>query len=285
MKREIEFVKINPTQNMTVLVNAHDFMEDSPANRMDGYVRIAAQIMAYDGVHAEQVGFIERPAKREADAHLQMAGGEFCGNGCMALAAYIASERGLRPDDWTEIVLETSGADQLIRCLVKHKADGFDCELAMPVPAAIEQRTIRLEGSDMDLAVVRYREGIHIVIEAERFDETLRNRAQTLARLLGVATDLKLIGIMLYKPDTEEMAPLIYVPPLDSMVWERGCGSGTASVGAYLAWKRNGAVAAQVRQPGGVIRVKADGGSERLTGLRIESSVGIVARGKAYVEI
>lgn len=81
------------------------------------------------------------------------------------------------------------------------------------------------------------------------------------------------------------MAPLIYVPPLDSMIWERGCGSGTASLGAYLSWKNKGAIAAQVKQPGGTIQVTADCYKDEVTSLMIEGSVGIVAQGKAFISV
>ncbi|MEY8740110.1 hypothetical protein AB9M62_11345 [Bacillales bacterium AN1005] len=52
MKQEIEFIKFNPTQNMTILVQTNH-----PA---ESYPHIASQLMSYEHVYAEQVGFIER---------------------------------------------------------------------------------------------------------------------------------------------------------------------------------------------------------------------------------
>lgn len=111
MKREIDFIKFNPTQNMTILVK-----NNHPAEE---YTHIASKIMSYASVHAEQVGFIEKPNNYGAAAHLQMAGGEFCGNACMALASLIAHENGLQHNDFTEIVLEASGTDHFVVCQVK----------------------------------------------------------------------------------------------------------------------------------------------------------------------
>ncbi|TYP76420.1 diaminopimelate epimerase [Paenibacillus methanolicus] len=277
MRREIDFVKCNPTQNMTILVKTdHPEEEHKP---------IASKIMAYDNVYAEQVGFITKSGRREAAASLQMAGGEFCGNACMALAVYIASMEDGRRLDWKEIVLEASGTDHLVRCQVRRSADDYQCRISMPVPNKIEQRAIRYEGLDLDLAIVRYPDFIHIVLEVEQFADSARDTAQSLAKLLGVTLGSNVIGILLYKAGTGEMAPLIYVPPLDSLVWERGCGSGTASVGAYLAWKHGGAIAAPIRQPGGTIHVAAQCDNGEITRLSIEGVVGIVAEGKAYVEI
>ncbi|MFE6077817.1 diaminopimelate epimerase [Paenibacillus sp. NPDC057886] len=276
MKQEIDFIKFNPTQNMTVLVRT-----DHPA---ETYPHIAAQIMSYDNVYAEQVGFIGGAVKQEAAAHLEMAGGEFCGNACMALAAYIASENELESTDFTEIVLEVSGTDQLIRCQVKQQQNEYFCQVTMPLPEQIERRTVKYEGIDMDIVIVRYREFIHIVIEVEAFDEAIRKRAQALARLLGLTLGDKLIGILLYISHSDELAPLIYVPQLDSLIWERGCGSGTASVGAYLAWSRQREIVRHIKQPGGAIKVMAQWNGAEVERITIEGSVGIVAQGKAFID-
>lgn len=70
------------------------------------------------------------------------------------------------------------------------------------------------------------------------------------------------------------------------MVWERGCGSGTASIGAYLAWKNKMGVTAQIKQPGGTMKVLANyGDRDEIVSLKIEGTVGIVAQGKAFIEV
>lgn len=275
MKQEIDFIKFNPTQNMTILVKTNYPVEE--------YKNIASKIMSYDSVYAEQVGFIEKPRNNKAAAQLQMAGGEFCGNACMALAAFIASEKGLNQNDLTEILLEVSGTDKLIMCQVKRYLDEYYCQVTMPIPKKIEQRTIKYDGSDLNIIIVRYHEFIHIVVEVNEFSRTVREKAQSLAKLLGITLGANLIGILLYKDKSNELAPLIYVPHLDSMIWERGCGSGTASLGAYLAWKNKGEIVAKIRQPGGTINVVANCHKEELTSLKIEGSVGIVAQGKAFI--
>ncbi|ELK43393.1 hypothetical protein D478_03749 [Brevibacillus agri BAB-2500] len=277
MRREVDFIKFNPTQNMTILVKTKHPAEE--------YQRIASRMMSYDSVHAEQVGFIEQPDQRGASAHLQMAGGEFCGNACMALASWIARENGLGQDEWTEISLGASGAEQLVHCRVNRIADEYYCQVAMPVPHKLEQRAIAHEGREWSLGLVQYRDFLHVVIEVGRAHEELRRSAASLAKRLGAESASSMIGILLYKPETHELAPLIYVPQLDSMIWERGCGSGTASVGAYLAWKQQKDAAAEIRQPGGSIHVAASWQGEEIKSLQIGGSVGIVAQGKAYLEI
>lgn len=275
IKQEIEFVKLNPTGNMTVLVRTEHPVEE--------YRRIASEIMSYGNVHAEQVGFVRKPASSEADAFLHMAAGEFCGNACMALAALLASEGGLAVNDSTDVVLEASGAEDFVTCQVRRRYHEYFCQLTMPIPRAVEQRAVG--GHDGSSALVTYPDSLHVVIEADRVDRTARERAQALAAQLGKTWDVPLIGVMLYNPALNELDPLIHVPALDSMIWERGCGSGTASIGAYLAWKEDGAVAASVTQPGGTMYVAANCEGGELTDITVEGSVKIVAEGKAYIDV
>jgi diaminopimelate epimerase len=66
-------------------------------------------------------------------------------------------------------------------------------------------------------------------------------------------------------------------------VWERSCGSGTASVGAHLAATAGVPVRTSVHQPGGTMHVRADHGACGVTELRISGLVHVVAEGTAYV--
>ncbi|RUT35797.1 diaminopimelate epimerase [Paenibacillus zeisoli] len=277
MKQEIDFVKVNPTQNMTILVISSHPMDES--------IPIASRLMSYDSVHAEQVGFIRKPSKQGADAKLHMAAGEFCGNACMAASTYLAIEKGVQPDTKLDILLESSGSDHLIACQVSKVNDQYACQVTMPLPNQIVQRSIQYEGEDLSIAIVKYDNFFHIVIEVELFSPACRKRAEGLARLLGITLGSNLIGVMLFEPKSNMMAPLIYLPDLDSMVWEKGCGSGTASVGAYLSWKKKSAVTVRIAQPGGTILVNAEYSQHKVTNLIVEGMVGIVAKGKAYIEM
>lgn len=276
MKQEIDFIKCNPTQNMTILVRT-----DHAAEHYSG---IASSLMSYDHVYAEQVGFIKRSRRQEAAARLEMAGGEFCGNACMALAAHMASERGLEKQGSMKIKLDVSGTDDLIVCHVKRQEHRYDCRVTMPVPQQIERRMITFEAMELEMVIVRYAEFIHIVIEVQDLDDLMKQRAQHLARLLGITMGDTMIGILLYDPATKEMTPLIYVPRLDSLIWERGCGSGTASVGAYLAWHGQSEVTQSIKQPGGAIMVTAQWNAEGVNDITIEGTVEIVACGTAFID-
>lgn len=131
--------------------------------------------------------------------------------------------------------------------------------------------------------MVRYADAVHLVIECSGHDAVLRERAEQTAAQLGNSEGVSVVGVMLYDPVRGELAPLINVPALDSLVWEGSCGSGTASLGAYLAAKALAPVSAAVRQPGGTMHVHADYGSGKVTGLRVTGQVDLVAEGTAYI--
>ncbi|MCM3782476.1 diaminopimelate epimerase [Neobacillus mesonae] len=274
MRHEIEFVKCNPTQNMTVLVQT--------SHPQEQYEMIAAKIMSYENVHAEQVGFIHRSMGGLAEADLHMAGGEFCGNACMSLAAFLAFKRGLSPYEETRIKIKSSGTEHIVDCLVIKNEEQYECELRMPVPHRIEQKTLQVGEEVISCSLVRYRESIHIIIEIDELHDAIRNTAETIANLLGLTADYSLIGVLLYQSESHVLTPLMYVPRLGSMIWERGCGSGTASLGAYLSWKSNQEIDMKIMQPGGPMKVFASYNNE-LSKVIITGTVGIVAEGRAYI--
>ena len=268
--REIDFVKVSPTQNMTLLVRSEHPVEE--------YGGIATAIMSAGHVHAEQVGFVRKPTSPGADAGLHMAAGEFCGNACMALAAVSASEEGLGATGPADVLLESSGAEDVVRCRVERRYPDYFCEIAMPLPRRVQPWT-----AGAGSALVLYEDALHVVIEADRIDQETRDRAQATALRLGESWSVPLIGVMVYQPRRKRLTPLVHIPSLDCMVWERSCGSGTGSLGAYLALKERGPIATDVTQPGGTMRVTANFEHGRLAGLTVAGSVRIVAEGKAYV--
>lgn len=275
MKQEVDFVKFNPTENMTVLVKTAHAFED--------YGHIASKLMAYDCVHAEQVGFIQKPSDGCSDSSLWMAGGEFCGNACMSLAAFIAAERDIADGQPIVVNVEASGTELPVRCQVRQEMNRFICRLAMPLPERIEKREKTAE-RPFACTELHYAEAVHLIMEFDEVDAAICQYAEKLAVTVGAGYEGKLVGVMIFIPQTEELLPLIYVPELDSMVWERGCGSGTASLGAYLSWKNKGGISALIKQPGGMMNVICDWEDGSITSVEIEGTVEIVAEGKAYID-
>ncbi|MGH3351695.1 MAG: hypothetical protein ACRDPS_13600 [Nocardioides sp.] len=273
---EVDFVKLSPTRNMTVLVTSRHAVGD--------YRSIATQLLSAGHVHAEQVGFVTAPTSPRAQVRLHMAGDEFCGNACMALAALSAGQLGLGIGARTEIVVDASGTDSAVTCQVEHQDSGYYCRLTMPRPSRVEAYPFPGVPAGRS-ALVRYPDAVHLVVECAEHDQVVRDRAQETAAHLGATEGVPVVGVMLYDPVRGDLAPFINVPSLNSMVWERSCGSGTAALGAYLSARSGGPVRTSVHQPGGSMQVEADHGSDGVTGLRIGGHVRIVAEGTAYVHV
>ena len=273
---EIKFVKINPTQNMTILV-------ESPIPR-EGQHTIASQLMDYDSVFAEQVGFIEAPLSYpDSWARIQMMGGEFCGNATLSLAALLCIDRNLPLEVKTQIPIESSGTEQLIRCEVTRKKDHVLASLTLPAPSKIESTTLVLEGKSYDLTVV-YLDGIiHIILPVQSVTQEELYFAEKAVRTWQDRFETDALGLMLLEEKESRITPLVYVKSTDSLIWERGCGSGTAATGAYLAYKAKQAINLPIAQPGGEIIVKADYLDGSITTLSITGKVKIAARGIAYL--
>ncbi len=244
---------------MTILVKTAVLREAQPA--------VAASLMDVEGVYAEQAGFLEPACLPGARMRLQMAGGEFCGNAAMSLAAYLAREDNLTAG---EVPLEVSGADGIVRCRVRARDGAYFCALDMPLPATRETVS--------GYPVMRLPGIAHAIVEDADVD------APALVRQIADALNADAAGVILFSRERMEIKPLVYVPAARSLVWEHGCGSGTAAVGAYLALERGGTVRAALRQLGGVITVKAACECGEITALEIEGRVKIVAEGIAYPE-
>ena len=275
-------MKLSPTQNMTLLVRSRHPERD--------YRPLAAELLSLGHVHAEQVGFIEPPMSPAAQVRLHMAGDEFCGNACMALAALTVAglgpgcsdQDGDQDDDQIDVVLESSGTDEVVTCRVEREGPDYHCRLGVPVPLDVEPYPVPGQEAGRS-SLIRYRDALHLVIETDRIDQEARDLAVAAAAQLGSTAGPSLIGVMLYDPRRRDLAPLVSVPSLGSTVWERSCGSGTASLGAYLAVQTGGSVRTSVRQPGGRMHVEADYSAGGVTRLQIGGRVGIVAEGTAYV--
>ncbi|MDR1730918.1 MAG: hypothetical protein LBR61_02375 [Synergistaceae bacterium] len=272
--REVQFVKLSPTQNMTILV-------ETPMDR-SLYGRVGAAIMAYENVYAEQVGFLERPAGN-AWARLHMSGGEFCGNATMSLAAWLAFQKGYREGEELKIPLEVSGAEEIMECGIRPAGSGYFGTVRMPLPKSMEE--IRLPtGKTVKTFTAVHMPGItHIIAPLKDMGDDPRGMALENVQKWGEALEAPAFGIVLHDAEACRIEPLVCVRETGSLVWERGCGSGTAALGVYEALRTGKSAALRVAQPGGVIEVKADCRDGVIQNLQITGRVDIVARGTAFI--
>jgi diaminopimelate epimerase len=278
---EIKFAKMNPTENMTILV-------ESPLPR-EKYGETAAMLMAYGSLFAEQVGYIEKPASALARSRLHMMGGEFCGNAAMSTAALIAFDDGVTGGKKTTIPLEVSGAEGILCCEVCPCIDEEKTALVsvgMPPVTGIEKHIFQFEGVAFETTAVKTQGITHLLLNTETdAQKPWRSIAERAIILWNEEMKADALGIMLFKKTGTGyiMDPLVYVEGSKSLTWERGCGSGTAAMGAYLAWNNKSPVSVNIGQPGGGITVDADYAEQSFGKIAIRGKVKLAARGTAYI--
>lgn len=271
---EVKFIKTSPTENMTLLI-------ETPVARAE-QLAVAERLIAYGSVYAEQAGYIEQAESPAAEKRLQMMAGEFCGNASLSLAAWLAKEKNLPIGGKTEILLEVSGAEKLVRCEMERQTENRFCgKVAMPLPQAIETREFTLDGEKIKLTAVAFAGITHIIVPVSLWGEAAMEKAERAAK--AWAQDLSpVFGILLFDEEKNSLKPLVAVEDV-SLIWERGCGSGTSAVGAYLAVREKRAVTVALKQPGGVMQAAVSYADGRITGIEMTGSVAIVAEGIAYI--
>lgn len=270
---ELKFIKTSPTENMTLLI-------ETPVPREE-QLAVAEKLMAYGSVYGEQAGYIEEAENPLAEKRLQMMAGEFCGNASLSLAAVLAEEKGLSVGEETEILLEVSGADSLVSCRMKKEEKGWFGRVAMPLPKAIEQKKFHLEGEAYDLPVVVFAGISHIIVPGALWGEKAVEKAEQAA--LEWAREMPAaFGILLFEEEKGELRPLVSVQGV-SLIWERGCGSGTSAIGAFLAMREGKSCAVSLQQPGGSMGAEVFWENGKIQSLSITGKVSIVAKGTAYL--
>lgn len=270
MKQELSYIKYSPTQNMTILVCTPVPVSEQPQE--------AARLMRLDP-DTEQVGFLGPAQEAGADGALRMAAGEFCGNASMAAAAYFAELAGLRPGDPAmELSLEVSGADRLISCQAQREQTGWRCTVDMPLPQFITCMQMTLDEVTHTLPVVSFGGIWHVIVPRQSAGGDARQFADRAVRAWCQALGVPALGVLLFDRTAMQMEPIVHVPGVNTTIWERGCGSGSAALGAYLAWESGHNIDVPIGQPGGIIRVHAQYEQGAVTGLSITGRVEIVCR-------
>lgn len=272
---KIDFVKISPTENMTILVKSTVSEEDQ--------LYVGTELIKYSSVYAEQAGFIEKPISLKAASRLRMMAGEFCGNATMALAAYKAFEKDLNSGDEIDVPLEVSGAENVLVCHIKALENRvYTGTVNMPLPLSIEDNRYLIDGKEMILTTVVFAGIKHIILPKKNIGDNFKYVLEDSIESLNNQIDRDAFGIIVFDEDTNYINPLVSVKSAGSLYWERGCGSGSEAVGVYLAHRYKKSIESDIFQPGGMITVKVEY-RDKIVSASITGNVTIVAEGTAYI--
>jgi diaminopimelate epimerase len=253
---KLEYIKTDPTSNITVLVR-------TPVERAK-QPEAAEKIMAADR-QCEQVGFIE---ESESGPRLQMMGGEFCGNASMSLAAVMASEKDA---DSAVLSFAVSGAETPVTVRVRRAEDGYQGSVEMPLPTEFK----KYDFGRYSAQVVRF-QGIAHAIVTNAMPVSL---AEMLIREWCGRVKSDAFGIMLLDENSSRLTPVVYVPSTDTVVRESSCASGTAAVGAWAALNYGGAVKLVLDEPGGSMSVAAEAENGTVAALTLTGKVKVLETG------
>ena len=267
----LEFIKMNPSGNITVIVL-------TPVSS-DLYGEVARQVMDTDMLGAEQVGFAQRPLGPGAVARLEMMGGEFCGNGCRSFGAWLmcAPYLGRRLESgFLEVVIEASGYDGQVLVRGRKERGEFWVSSPMPLPSRIQ--FIPLGRNEIGL--VEFPGITHAVVVNEEPTSEVFWQVSEVCN----CQDVPAFGVMFLSEEKLQVVPVVRVQETQSLVWEGSCASGSVAVGSILATKGNGKVKnLELKQPKGTLWVDIDLTEE--DGLaQVSGPVSLVAHGKVWVE-
>lgn len=254
----ITYSVLNPTSNITVLV-------ETPVSR--ALRPIVASYLMKDVEGAEQLGFTG--TDDDGTPFLEMAGGEFCGNATMSAAALLCFEQGCT--DGQTVKLRVSGAAEQVAVKVGEVINGSaEGTVNMPKPDFIGKDEYIADDAVVILPTVRFPGMTHVIVE----EGMSREKAEKYAPIWCADKGADALGIMLLDRENFILNPLVYVMGGDTLFWEGSCASGTAAVGAYLAYEKGSPVELTLKEPGGSLKIIVGENGELL----LKGKVGFVER-------
>lgn len=279
---KLNYVKVNPVENMTIFV-----MDQVDSSQ---HMAVANILMDYSSVHGEQVGFVESPRTMKGKSlntlRLQMMGGEFCGNATRALAAlmvHLKVDSVSKGDKYYNVILEVSGSDELLSCQVRktEKENIYYSRVNMPLPERTSNTNVAFEGKIVDLNRIDFPGITHFIVEADAVDD--KEEFFNLIKSRMDKEDYDAFGLMFYDNKKCFLKPLVYVRATDSKYWERSCASGTSALGVALAFNKNTSIEEKIKQPGGELEVSITLEDGKIKGLYLDGKVEIVSEGIVYI--
>ncbi len=227
---ELKIRVANPAGNVTIFVI-------SPAKRED-YAKISRELLCMEELHGEQVGFVEQ--KQDGSYHMEMMGGEFCGNATRSFG-YLLSLLSKESED--EVWVDVSGSEKKLKVVLDMEKGTARTE--MPLPLEIKEIVVEEESFSM----VVFQGICHIIVKShpkdQEFVDKLIEKAKEVYRCDAY-------GVMFLEEN--QMTPVVYVESTASMVWESSCGSGSMGAAVYLSKDIDtGEFVYELYQPGGMI--------------------------------
>ena len=252
---KLHVVRANPAGNITL------YVLDPVEKEKRG--SLAEKLLAMEEFQAEQVGYKCESAP-EFDGHMEMAGGEFCGNATRAYGMLMAKEKGLTGKQ--KLTLEVSGCETPVE--VSLDVDAGTAKAQMPLPRFV--RPERVCGKD---GILVHLGGIaHFVVDGVEPTKEYFDEAEKV--IFASMPELDAYGVMFRDKASGKLTPLVKVPAATSLYWEGSCGSGSlATVIAETEGEPDGDYAKDLIQPAGTVRAEVVRKGGRVTAAYIGGDV------------
>jgi len=257
---EVSWLKYSPAENVTALVVTPlpEFQRASTG----------AAIMLTDP-EVERVAFLCPTQWGESAVRVEMAGGEFCAAGLLCGAVYSAANV-LQPGMSMLFPVEGDNVSDFVTCLLHMESGHCEAAIDMPLPGGVDTVVLSFGGKNYQMPVVRFGGVTHAILPADAMDHAMAEEA---VREWCRIEKAEAMGLIFYNSITSYIEPLVYVPAANTLCWERSCADGCAALGAFLATLAKADLVTDVRQPGGVIKVRADWRGGRLSRLSVSTKV------------
>ncbi len=218
---------------------------------------IARHILDSDS-SIEQVGFIEPATVESAAFHLQMTGGEFCGNAARSAGYLWATQQGI-----TEVRFTVSGFSEIIE--YTHRPVP-----SLRIPGNFLKSITALDDSTptlVDLCGIR-----HIIVPGEGV-ETVAHNLISQYQGDGLAT-----GIMFFKESDNGaiLDPYVCVHTSGTYYHETACGSGSIALALYMARQSNISTVRVIQPTGSLFEVRVDNNGETISAICLSGEVSYV---------
>lgn len=218
---EYTYYEVTPGGNTTALL----FGIFSPKEKQ----KINKKILSQNSL-IEQVGFVVPAQGKNADARLEMAGGELCGNALRSVGALLAKQTGKK-----NFLIETDVTTEPISVLVRLN------ESTVCIPAKLFQ---------LDRKICSLPGISHIL---ERNNGYFPNAKQFLEKKNLLKK--KAVGIMSYETKNGKklrLFPTVWVRDIKTCLKETACASGTLALAWYL-YSQSGNKKFSIQQPSNAV--------------------------------
>lgn len=259
MLKKLKFIKINPAGNITLLY----FNENIDENDIRKISKISMNEL---NLYAEQVGFIR-------ERHLQMMGGEFCGNACRSFASLLAF-KDIKFKKKKNYKITCSGESAILEVDVRVSGikNIFLAKIKMPKKISMEIINLNNKENETFTFYEIVFSGItHFIVKIP-----IRDEIMDIVRDYSKKKNYPAFGVMFFDYKTMSMIPYVEVQGFEG-VWENSCASGTTAIGYYLNKYRNIYIE-KIYQPSGWLEV-----SIKNDDVFIDGPVEIIAEGIHYV--